>query len=174
MADPMTEPLDPYEPDPSAGYDWEDESAADKPRILWGRVAVLGGMLVLAFLLGRATKGGGIPAEQLTEARQEIQTLEKENAALEDELASAPDVTDTDTGTETEDSPTEGTETEDTGTSVEGKTYVVEEGDSLTTIAVKFYDDPSLDNYLAEVNGITDPTQLAVGQELLIPDDPPS
>ena len=170
MAGHMSEPLDPYEPDPAAEYDWDDEPATEKPRILWGRVAVLGGMLLLAFLLGRATKGGGIPSEQLTEARQEIQALEAENEALEEELASAPDAT---AGTETG-APTEGTETEGTDTSVEGKTYVVEPGDSLTTIAVKFYDDPSLDDYLAEVNGITDPTQLSVGQELIIPDDPPS
>lgn len=171
MADPMTEPLDPYEPDPAAGYEWEDEPVADKPRVLWGRVAVLGGMLLLAFLLGRATKGGGIPSEQLTQARQEIQALETENAALEEELASAPEVTTgTDTGAE---DTTDGTESDGADTTPEGKTYVVEAGDSLTTIAAKFYDDPSLDDYLAEVNGITDPTQLAVGQELLIPDEPP-
>ena len=171
MADPMSEPLDPYEPDPAAGYDWDEETAEHKPRILWGRVAVLGAMLLLAFLLGRATKGGGIPTSELTEARQEIQTLEEENEALEEELASAPDVTSEPVdGTETEDP--DGTE--ETQSSVEGKTYVVEAGDSLTTIAVKFYDDPSLDDYLAEVNGITDPTELAVGQELIIPDDPPS
>ena len=171
MADPMSEPLDPYEPDPAAGY-WDDEPAANKPRILWGRVAVLGGMLLLAFLLGRATKGDGVPTAELTQARQQIQTLEAENEALEEELASAPMVTEG-TGTETEGTETDDPGTEGTETSLEGKTYVVEEGDSLTTIAVKFYDDPSLDDYLAEVNGITDPTQLAVGQELLIPDEPP-
>ena len=174
MADPMSEPLDPYEPDAEAGYDWDEEPVADKPRILWGRVAALGGMLILAFLLGRATKGDGVPTAELNEARQQIQTLEEENQALEDELASAPDVSG-DTGTDVEDdTTTEDTTSGDTDTSVEGKSYIVEPGDSLTTIAEKFYDDPSLDDYLAEVNGISDPTQLAVGQELIIPDDPPS
>lgn len=168
MASPMTEPLDPYEPDESLG--WDDEPAAeDKPRILWGRVAVLGGMLILAFLLGRATKSAGVPESELTASREQVQELRAENQALEEELASIPDATvvpDTgDTETET------GDETSETG--VAGKTYVVEAGDTLTTIAQKFYDDPSLDDYLAEVNGISDPTQLSVGQELIIPDDPP-
>ena len=173
MTPPMTEPLDPYESDPSSEYDWDEEPAADdSPRILWGRVAVLGGMLLLAFLLGRATKSAGVSTSELTTARQQVQELRAENQALEEELASIPAVTDEpDTGTET--GSEDDTETGETGTS-EGKTYIVEEGDSLTTIAEKFYGDPSLDDFLAEVNGITDPTQLAVGQELTIPDDPPS
>lgn len=169
----MTEPLDPYESDPSSGYDWDEEPAADdSPRVLWGRVAVLGAMLLLAFLFGRATKSAGVPDSELTAARQQVQELRAENQALEEELASAPVVTDepeAGTGTDSEDG-----ETGTTDTSTEGKTYIVEEGDSLTTIAQKFYGDPSLDDFLAEVNGITDPTQLAVGQELTIPDDPPS
>lgn len=173
MAPPMTEPLDPYESDHSSGYDWDEEPATDDPpRILWGRVAVLGAMLLLAFLLGRATKSAGVPDEELSAARQHVQELQAENKTLEEELASAPVVTDqpaagTETGSE------EGGETGTTDTSGKDKTYIVEEGDSLTTIAQKFYGDPSLDDFLAEVNGITDPTQLAVGQELTIPNDPP-
>lgn len=170
----MTEPLDPYESDPSSEYDWDEEPAADdSPRILWGRVAVLGAMLLLAFLFGRATKSAGVPDSELSAARQQVQELRAENQALEEELASAPVVTDEPTaGTETG---SEGDgETGTTDTSGEDKTYIVEEGDSLTTIAQKFYGDSSLDDFLAEVNGITDPTQLAVGQELTIPSDPPS
>ena len=168
----MTEPLDPYESDPSSGYDWDEEPAADdSPRILWGRVAVLGAMLLLAFLLGRATKSAGVPDSELSAARQQVQELRAENQALEEELASVPAVTeDPEAGTDAE----VDVGTGDPETSSEGKTYIVEEGDSLTTIAEKFYGDPSLDDFLAEVNGITDPTQLAVGQELTIPDDPPS
>ena len=173
MANPMTEPLDPYEPSEDSAYEWDDEPAAeDKPKVLWGRVAVLGGMLILAFLLGRATKSDGISASELTAAQQQVQELQTENAALEEELAAIPDPA-VDPGTET-DTETGTDETAEGDTSPSGKTYVVESGDTLTTIAEKFYDDPSLDDFLAEVNGITDPTQLSVGQELLIPDDPPN
>ena len=165
MANPMTEPLEPYEPDAASDLEWDEEhDAAYKPKVLWGRVVVLGGMLILAFLFGRATKGDGIPASELNAAKEQIQTLEAENRSLEEELASAPVAP-----AETEPAETEPAEEP---TVVEGQTYFVKSGDTLTTIAEKFYGDPSLDDFLAEANGITDKASLSVGQELTIPDDP--
>lgn len=173
MAHPMTQPLEPYEPDPSSEYGWDDdpETAEHKPKILWGRVAILGGMVLLAFLLGRSMASDGIPRSQLVAAEERIEALETENQALEEELASAPVATeDPSAGAETE---PDATGTDETGAGAGSKTYVVESGDTLTTIAEKFYGDASLDDFLAEVNGITDPTELSVGQELTIPNDPP-
>ena len=47
-----------------------------------------------------------------------------------------------------------------------GPVYIVQAGDSLYSIAARF--SVSIDDLLA-VNGITDPNQLAVGQQLIIP-----
>ena len=47
-----------------------------------------------------------------------------------------------------------------------GPIYIVQAGDSLYSIAARF--SVSIDDLLA-VNGITDPNQLAVGQQLIIP-----
>jgi murein DD-endopeptidase MepM/ murein hydrolase activator NlpD len=49
---------------------------------------------------------------------------------------------------------------------VEGPIYIVQEGDSLWDIALRFK--VSMDE-LARVNGITDPSQLKVGAQLVIP-----
>lgn len=49
---------------------------------------------------------------------------------------------------------------------IEGPIYIVQEGDSLWDIAVRFR--VSLDD-LARVNGITDPSQLTAGARLIIP-----
>jgi nucleoid-associated protein YgaU len=168
MANPMTEPLEPYQPDAASDLEWDEEhDAAYKPKVLWGRVVVLGGMLILAFLLGRATKGDGIPTSELNAAKEQIQTLEEENRSLEEELASAPVAP-----AETAPAETEPADPAEETTVVEGQTYFVKSGDTLTTIAQKFYGDPSLDDFLAEANGITDKASLSVGQELIIPDDP--
>ena len=48
----------------------------------------------------------------------------------------------------------------------EGPIYIVQEGDSLWDIALRFK--VSMDD-LARVNGITDPSQLKVGAQLVIP-----
>lgn len=189
-AHPLTEPLEPYQPTSTRDsyeeeyYDWEyaDEPAARRRpmKILWGRVAVLGAALLAMFLFGRMTAGGGGDAAPLKEARDRVATLEETNASLQSELRSAQAELDQartelaaaatvpDTTTETTD------ETAAAGDSeITGEIYVVKSGDTLTTIAERFYGDASLDDYLAEINNITDPTALHVGQELIIPDDPP-
>lgn len=186
-AHPLTEPLEPYQPtaasdsyDDDYDYDWEYEQASSRRpmKILWGRVAILGAALVVMFLLGRMTSGG-TDTKALKDARAQAATLQEENDSLrsdlqttqtelnqaQSELAAASTV-ETDTTTETTAAEGEGEFT--------GQTYIVKSGDTLTTIAEKFYNDASLDDYLAEVNNITDPTALSVGQELIIPDDPPS
>ncbi|MBU0686671.1 MAG: LysM peptidoglycan-binding domain-containing protein [Candidatus Margulisbacteria bacterium] len=48
-------------------------------------------------------------------------------------------------------------------------TYVVKRGDTLASIALKYYDDVSKYKALAQYNNIKDPESLAVGQKILIP-----
>ena len=47
--------------------------------------------------------------------------------------------------------------------------YVVQPGDTLWSITQRFYDDPGRVRWLAEVNGITDPGRILVGQTLRLP-----
>lgn len=183
MANPMLEPLEPYRPDPlhpdDESYDWdyEEDHVERRPmQILWGRVALLSGIVLVAFFLGRMTGGsGGIPASDLKEARDQVGALEEENAALATEVAAlqqqnaelqdqiaAPPADTTDT-----------TASEGDANTITGQRYTVKSGDTLTSIAEKFYGDSTLDDFLAEMNNISDPTALSVGMELIIPDNPP-
>ncbi|HEU4480312.1 MAG TPA: LysM peptidoglycan-binding domain-containing protein [Actinomycetota bacterium] len=174
----MTEPLQPYRPahstrndEPEEYYDWEyDEQPRDRPKVLWGRVAILGALVLAAFLLGRITKSGGIPESRLTAANERVTELEQEVADLETELAAVPVAPPADTTTDETTDPA--AEEEDTTTDVATETYVVKPNDTLTIIAEKVYGDASLDDFLAEANNIADPTALSVGQELIIPEKP--
>lgn len=157
-----------FEPSPRASdedyeYGGWAPPEADGPRILWGRVAAFGGALLVAFLFGRAcAPSGGVPESRIEAVRADLEEARLEIAALEDELTRA-------TEPEPSPSPTK------TGKAAEGgeeTTYAVQSGDTLTSIASRFYGDASLDDFLAEQNGIEDPTELEVGQELVIPPKP--
>lgn len=177
--DDRSEVIDPYEPPEDPAYDWEydDEPAYRRgPRVLWGRLVVLGVVLLVAFLIGRATGGGGIPQEDFDAARaerndaqtqvqdlqQEVSQLEQQNSALQTELEQA----------QAEEDTTETTGEEDTAEEPAGEPYVIEEGDTLRDIAIEFYGDATLDDYIAEANGITDPSLISTGTEITIPPDP--
>jgi LysM repeat protein len=189
MANPMMEPLEPYRSHAveasEEDYDWDyaEERAERRPmNILWGRVAILAGLVLLAFLLGRTTAGGGASADELKAASDRADRLEQTNAELSttnESLQTQLDQANADlaalqtAGVEGDSEATAGEGEGEAAAQPPGTTYKVRAGDSLSTIAEKFYDDASLDDYLAEVNGISDPTALSVGQEILIPDDPP-
>jgi LysM repeat protein len=51
--------------------------------------------------------------------------------------------------------------------------YVVKSGDTLSSIADRFYGDPELWRAIARANEVADPDTLAVGTRLEIPPDPP-
>jgi cell division protein FtsB len=179
MRERGTETIEPYEPPEEPTYDWEyeDEPAyRGTPKILWGRLVVLGVFLLIAFFIGRALAGGGVSQDdfdqataqrndaraQASEARAEVADLERSVAALQDEVESLQQAQ-------------TGTTGEDTGTEappVEGETYVVKQGDTLRGIAEKFYGDATLDDYIAEANDISDPSAISTGSELTIPPDP--
>jgi cell division protein FtsB len=176
-----TEVIDPYEPPEDPAYDWEyDDEPAYRaaPRILWGRLVVFGVVLLLAFLLGRATAGGGVSQEdfnamraerndaqaQVADLQEENQSLENQNTALQDELDAAQADATTTTGTTGEDTTT----TEEPA----GETYVIKEGDTLRELAIEFYGDATLDDYIAEANDIADASLISAGVEITIPPDP--
>lgn len=172
MGDRMTETFEPYRADSSYDLDYDDEPQPGRPgRVLWGRVAILGAALLLAFLLGRATGGGGGVAQaDYDEAVAERNELRSEVADLEDQLAAAEQPTPAPATASPAVGGGEATDPE--GETEGGETYIVEKGDTLASIAAEVYGDASLDDFLAEANGITDPESLAVGQELIIPPEP--
>ena len=78
-----------------------------------------------------------------------------------DEPASEPDIQPTD-----EPAAADTPALEQTPAPVEGEIYIVQEGDIPVTIAEQF---GITAEELLEANGITDPTSLQIGQELIIP-----
>jgi nucleoid-associated protein YgaU len=180
-----SESLDPYE-SPEADYDWDyDEEPArrDTPKVLWGRVAILGAGIILAFLIGRMTAGDGIPASDLAraerqaeDARAEVASLRDRVSSLEAQLADAQADADADTttGTDTTDDDADTTDEGGDTTAPEGdvETHVVASGETLTTISEEYYGNTAYADYIAEYNGIADPSLVSVGTELQIPPEP--
>lgn len=183
MRERGTEVIQPYEPPEEPAYDWEyeDEPAYRRgPKILWGRLAVLAAFLLIAFLIGRAIAGGGVSQSDFDEAkaqrddaRAQASEFESEVADLEQQVAALQDENEQLQAQDTDSTGGSGTETgTDSGTEAAGETYVVKPGDNLRFIAQKFYGDVTLDDYIAEANGITDPSAIPAGMELTIPPDP--
>ena len=83
----------------------------------------------------------------------------------EPEPTSEPDIQPTD-----EPAATDTPEPEETPVPVEGEIYIVQEGDIPVDIAERF---GITAEELMEANGITDPTSLFIGQELIIPSPSP-
>lgn len=178
MEDHSTKPLQPYE---SATTDDAFDYGDDEPEprrlgsdIIWGRVAILGAIVLLAFLIGRTTAGGGVSRAEFdkaeataAEASDQVAELQQQIVALQEQL----NAEDPGTGTQGDGS---GNENPNGGgeTAGQAETYIVESGDTLQTIAEQFYGDVALDDLIAEANDITDPTALHVGQELTIPPKP--
>lgn len=161
----MTETFKPYEPE-DPGYDYDEFAYEDRrrPNVLWGRIIALAVALLLAFLLGRITAGGGADEGELRELRDELEQVQQQNEDLENELAAQAEA-------EPVETPGAGaTEaTPDPAAAEENETYVVQRGDTLRGIAQTFCGDPQLDDLIAAENGIEDATQLSVGEEIVLP-----
>jgi|GEM_PF-2010448 nucleoid-associated protein YgaU len=173
--DPLIEPYRPHESTPTHEFDYEydfDSEPEREPhgegRVLWGRVAVLGGALLLAFLIGRASAPGGIPEEDLRAARTEARAAEEEAEQLRDQLAAAQ----AESEPPAEEATGGGGTKKDSAPEPENEIYVVQPNDTLTIIAEKEYGDASLDDFLADANPGIDPLALRVGQEIVIPPKP--
>jgi nucleoid-associated protein YgaU len=135
-----------------------------RTRILWIRVAAVAGLAAAAFLLGRslAPRPQDDPSverlrSELAEAHAAIATLRAEQATPTPSPTPVPPADDETPGA-----------TERPSGAV-GEIYVVRPGDTLQAIAAKFYEDPTLDDVIARVNGIDDPTLIHAGLELRIP-----
>ena len=156
----------PFEPEPEPPYDeWDYQDP--RPKILWGRVAVLGGALLLAFFLGRAMAPDGIQPSTLAAARQNVSDLEQQVAQLQtdlrrtqrelERLENSPPPPEAQPSPEPSESPT---------------LYTVKPGDTLTDLAIEFYGDEELVTLIASENGIKSTAKLNVGDTLIIPPKP--
>jgi LysM repeat protein len=176
MPDSLMEPLEPYEPQTAYEWDEEEEPAPDTSNVLWGRIAFFGIALLLAFFFGRASAPNGIDATDLKTANDKIAALTTENEDLQQRLQAAEAAAPTDeTSPSADASPTDQSSPTDTSsagdTTITGENYDVQRGDTLNTIAEKFYGDTAYGDYLAEVNHIDDPSALTIGMTLIIPDE---
>lgn len=146
---------------PGSDDEWESETAP-RGRILWGRLIALAVALLIAFLVGRATAGGGggVSAAQYSKVKSDL-------AAARAQLANR--VTPAATPS-TSPSPSPSAST--TPGAASGRTYVVKPGDTLGGIAEKFYGDVSLVDLILRANHISDPTLVHQGTKLIIPPKP--
>ncbi|MGH3452590.1 MAG: LysM peptidoglycan-binding domain-containing protein [Haloechinothrix sp.] len=181
--EPLIEPYRPYEPehphDVEYEYDYDVDpdrppARAERPRVLWGRVAILGGAILLAFLIGRSSAPGGIPESDLRAARADIAAAETEADQLRDQIATLEQEVQGLDEEKAGDNETAGDEEAEGGggSASENQTYTVKSGDTLSTIAERFYGNAALDDFIAAANPGVDPYALHVGQELVIPPKP--
>lgn len=165
------EPLEPYEPQTSYDWDPEEEPERERSNVLWGRIAVFGGALLLALIIGRMSAPEGISESGLATANAEITSLKAENEDLKTQLADAEAAANAAPSPSVSPSGTPSPDASGDGTAITGQDYVVRRGDTLNTIAEKFYGDTKYGDYLAEVNHIDDPAALTIGMTLIIPEE---
>jgi hypothetical protein len=163
-----TRPFASDEPDPT--YDWDDEPPT--PKLLWGRVIALAAVLILAFLLGRATAPDD-SAEEVDQLRGQLEEAGDRIAELELIVSqgATPTVTPTVTPTDT---PPDGGGGDGGGGDGGGggggggivREYTVKTGDTYNEIAEQFFGDPSLGACIADAN---DDQTLLVGDTINVP-----
>jgi LysM repeat protein len=189
--DHFTEPFQPYEPavreeTDVLGYDYDSGPDPDRPRgeVLWGRVGILGAIVLFAFVLGRCSGGGsdtGIAQSDLdavkatlTEAQAEITDLQQQ---LNDALAanSSPAGDGEKGGNDNGNGTGNNGDGEVAAPTDVGPTspYTIQSGDTFSTLAEKFYKNTAYSDWIAEANPDVDPGALQVGQVIQIPDNPP-
>lgn len=157
----------PFEPEPDPAYDDWGDYEDPRPKILWGRVAVLGGAMLIAFLLGRAMAPDGIPQSRLTAAEGETDDLQSEVEQLSTELRQTRRQL-----TALQNSPPPAEEEPEPKPEESPTVYTVEPGDTLLGLAQEFYDDPELSVLIAEANNMSPNAKLNVGDQLIIPPKP--
>ena len=159
--DKETTPFQSTEPEPDDG--WYEDEPGPGGRVLWGRIIALLVALLVAFLVGRATAGGGssISTAEYAKVKRDL-AIARAKASQADQTPVAGQTT-----PDSSPSPTASATTDE-----ESTTYVVKSGDTLRGIAEKFYGDASLVDLIAQANNITDPTLVHQGTELTIPPKP--
>lgn len=185
----MGDRLEAFEIEPS--YEREDPFPRG-PRVLWGRVAALGAGLVLFFLLGHMTAGGGGSSSQVTALQRQVDQDKATIAQLEQNLAqqnTAPLTSPTPAtsqgavtgpgtlGTSPSASATSGSTSPSVTSPANGGTvtYTVKVGDTIGSIASHFYGHTQHDYVVAieQANNLPDAT-IRVGMKLIIPPKPAS
>lgn len=169
----MADFLEAFEIEPS--YDHEDPFGPG-PRILWGRIAALAGLVVFAFLIGHLTGGGGSSGNTAS-LQSTIQADNSKISQLEAALQNAS------TGTGAGATPTPAATASTPVIAVtpsapsttptlgpNGTSYTVQAGDSLSKIEETFYHTIGLQytNLLEQANGLTSAT-IHTGEVLTIP-----
>ncbi len=163
---------------PARDEDAWDEPQDDGPRtnVVWGRVLVFSSLLVVSFVLGRVTAGGGPSESDLQALRAELREVTAENEELENELATTALLEETQTPApepKDDEAAASGGGDEDDATDPvgedEGLRYKVQRGDTLRAIARTFCGDPELAGAIAAKNNINDPKSLTAGQLLTLP-----
>ena len=173
MSDHETESFTPYEPQTSYDWDYGEEpppggggNGRGNNNILWGRLIALGALVLIVFFIGRWSAPDGADPEDLRELRNRYVEASEEIEQLKAALTQ-PTVAPTPTPSVTIGEQTD--EAEDA--TFDGETYVVQSGDTMRGIAESFCGDPTMDDVIADFNGITDPTIISVGTELKIPEE---
>jgi nucleoid-associated protein YgaU len=145
-------------------------------RVLWGRFAFWGFMLLFFFILGRISAPSAVSESDYNAMREQVVELSRQNEVLQNQLegmaaGGTDDAEAEDTGEDAEaNGTTEGEGAEQTSTAPEGsRTYVVEQGDTLNGIASKMYGDTNRSSLIVQANGLNREFPLQVGQELIIP-----
>lgn len=133
-------------------------------QVLWGRVLIIGGVLVLAFVIGILIGGSGsdgVSRDAYNDAISQRDKAEQEREQLKQDLQLAR-------------STTPPTTSADASADGETQTYTVKDGDTWASIAKKFYGDSSLTSEIWDANNMTKDTKLKVGMTLDIPPKPAS
>ena len=159
-------------------------------RIVIYRVVVFGIALLAMFLLGRCTSGGGDVSQEefdelvasnseadilLTQNNATIEQLQRE--LVEARASSQPTTPGGGQPPGSEGPTTDGTSAPvsptDAPTDANGnRSYEVQPGDTLSTIAEAVYNDPTAFGIIASANGLSGESPLQVGQTLIIPPNP--
>jgi nucleoid-associated protein YgaU len=159
-------------------------------RVLWGRIAFFAAALLLMFFLGRCTTNAGVPEADVVKLRDQVAQLSEQNTRLNDQLAAAQanatnplvDASEAESGEEDrqlasrDDSNADSRDTSQRSRrAVEAPagstTYTVQDGDTLNSIAKKFYGDERKYTLIAKANNLTRGKVIVVGQKLIIPAD---
>ncbi|MFN2591808.1 MAG: LysM peptidoglycan-binding domain-containing protein [Candidatus Dormibacteria bacterium] len=185
----MDDRVEAFEIEPS----YSEDPFARGPRVLWGRVAALGGGLILFFLIGHWTGGGGGSSQQVTtlqrqvdQDRTTIQQLQQSLAAVSQAPSTSPTAatspgagstpggaTNPGAATNPDTSSTPTPAATAPATSSNGQTYRVKVGDTVGGIAARFYGRTNHDlvALIEQANGMVD-TNIHPGQTLTIPPAP--
>ena len=165
-----TRPFQSSEPDPS--LEWEEDDGG--PKLLWGRVLALFAVLLVAFLIGRASAPDD--SAQLAELQEDLADAREQIEAFQEQTIppiatdTPPDTNEDEDDVEPTDTPTDeetDEETDDGEGEVEGKSYTVKDGDNYYKISEKQFGDPAGGPCIEEAN---DGEGLDPGETITIPD----